>query len=83
MFEFLLMFNLVWGLLPPTFKICFMKRVTLSELRLGTKFKLFPTSSHSYTLLRFDGTDSYVLHSSKDTEYYPIIFPSDITVYVI
>ncbi len=60
-----------------------MKRVPLYELRLGTIFKLFPDSSHSYCLLRVDGDESFVLHRSKDKNYYPLTIPSEITVYII
>lgn len=59
-----------------------MKRVPLCDLRLGTKFKLFPDSSHSYTLLSITGEDSLVLHCGKDKDYFPMTIPSEITVYV-
>lgn len=60
-----------------------MKRVPLYELFLGTKFKLFPDSSHSYILLRHDGEDSLVLHLGNDKCYFPITIPSELTVYIL
>lgn len=70
------------GLSAQALNLIFMKRVPLYELRLGTIFKLFPDSSHSYTLLRNDGEDSLVLHRGKDKHYFPMTIPSEITVYI-
>lgn len=65
-----------------TVKNIFMKRVPLYELSLGSVFKLFPDSSHSYVILRNDGEDSLVLHRCRDKHYFPITIPSEITVYI-